>query len=117
MSKVWLYSKTQQVRADSKLERKKNTANFNFDFSTEKHDAFLYPFLSVMDKKTYIDLLIQEAISLSQNSQYFSPKLNLLAQNLGQRVESRYHQHILKKNKDIEKVTNKIFFIIFMTND
>lgn len=72
--------------------------------SEKKNESFLYPFLTILEPSVYVNILMQEAVCLAQNSQYFSPKFNHLTSTLGARIEAKYLQHIMETNGDIEKL-------------
>ena len=41
---------------------------------------------------------------MSQTSEYFSTSLRIIAMNIGDRLENRYHQYCLEKGNDMDKV-------------
>lgn len=61
--------------------------------------------MTVMDKSFYVDILLQEAVKLAQNSPYFSASVSFYEHNLGVLIESKYHEHLLRKNNDLDKLT------------
>uniref|UniRef100_A0A0K8SQM1 DNA-directed RNA polymerase n=1 Tax=Lygus hesperus TaxID=30085 RepID=A0A0K8SQM1_LYGHE len=57
----------------------------------------LYPYLVVLEKRQYVDILMQEIRKLAEGSETFSPGSTLLHRGLGHQVRQRY---IVKKNID-----------------
>ncbi|CAF0962023.1 unnamed protein product [Brachionus calyciflorus] len=78
--------------------------NFLKTSSNNPNTEFLYPFLTAMEPRVYIDILIQQIIKLSQNSEYFSASLNVYALELGSILETKYHENLMVKNNDIDKI-------------
>ncbi len=55
-------------------------------------DAYLVPFLTVMEKSDYIEILLKHVVKLAQLSQYYSPTVAFFANDLGKSIESKYHE-------------------------
>lgn len=67
-------------------------------------DKFLYPFLSIKDKKVYIDMLDKEVEILSQVSDYYSNSLRQISINIGSRIEDMFRKNCAQSDNDIEKI-------------
>ncbi|KAF6211097.1 hypothetical protein GE061_014211 [Apolygus lucorum] len=50
----------------------------------------LYPYLVVLEKRQYVDIIIQEIRKLAEGSETFSPGISLLHRGLGHQVRQRY---------------------------
>ncbi|XP_043493489.1 DNA-directed RNA polymerase, mitochondrial isoform X2 [Polistes fuscatus] len=63
----------------------------------------LYPFLKVLPKEKYVDIILQEIRNLSQNSQSYSLTVPLLSVKLGHLVFREYEIFMKKKNGILDK--------------
>jgi hypothetical protein len=60
--------------------------------SQRGEDTFLVPFLTVMDKNEYIEILLKHVVKLAQLPQYYSPTVSFFANDLGTSIELKYHE-------------------------
>lgn len=72
--------------------------------STKASDTFLLPFLLVMDKSIYIDLIMKEIEILAQMSEFYSNTFHHIANEIGKRVENRFQKHCLGMENDFDKI-------------
>lgn len=68
-------------------------------------DNFLRPFLTIMDKSVYVDLLLNVVEYLAQTSRYFSTDFGEINQTIGSHLEKRFHVFCTENSRDIEKLT------------
>ncbi len=66
---------------------------------------FIYPFLTIMDKSSYIELMMREVEILAQTSEYFSTSFREISLGIGNRLEKRVQKFFTQSNNDADKLT------------
>ncbi|XP_014613955.1 PREDICTED: DNA-directed RNA polymerase, mitochondrial isoform X2 [Polistes canadensis] len=73
------------------------------ELDLKPHKFALYPFLKILPKEQYVDLILQEIRNLSQNSQSYSLTVTLLSVKLGHLVFREYEIFMKEKNGILDK--------------
>ncbi len=93
----------------NKKFREQVTKNFaslieQLSISKTSNDKFILPFLLIMDKSVYVDLIMKEIEILAKMSEFFSSTFANIGNEIGKRVENRFQKYCLSLENDFEKI-------------
>lgn len=85
-------------------ELKKTLHNYQNKLKIEKKCLSLYPYLTSVDSKILVDIMLKEIRFLAENCESFSPNVKVLYHNMGKKVMNHYFVCLKKNNKINDKI-------------